>query len=63
MDLGDVAAFLYKFLYIEMPCARLMLKQVRELNLLRESNAELREENIKCFEDCRVSYSYSGFCH
>uniref|UniRef100_A0A7I4FVD3 Nucleoprotein TPR/MLP1 domain-containing protein n=1 Tax=Physcomitrium patens TaxID=3218 RepID=A0A7I4FVD3_PHYPA len=32
---------------------RTLQTQVRELNLLRESNAELREENKKSFEDCR----------
>ncbi|CAK9226319.1 unnamed protein product [Sphagnum troendelagicum] len=32
---------------------RTLQAQVRELNLLRESNAELREENRTNFEDCR----------
>lgn len=32
---------------------RTLQTQVRELNLLRESNAELREENKKSFEDCK----------
>lgn len=32
---------------------RTLQAQVRELNLLRESNAELREENKKGFEDCK----------
>jgi nucleoprotein TPR len=32
---------------------RTLQAQVRELNLLRESNAELREENRRNFEDCR----------
>lgn len=36
--------------------------QVRELNLLRESNAELREENRRNFEDCRVREILLVFC-
>lgn len=40
--------------------AHVMIQQVRELNLLRESNAELREENKKSFEDCKVSLFYAG---
>ncbi|KAG0605722.1 hypothetical protein M758_9G082700 [Ceratodon purpureus] len=39
---------------------RTLQTQVRELNLLRESNAELREENTKSFQDCKLSVFYAG---
>jgi len=57
----DVATCsLYKILDMGIFVGHAMREQVRELNLLRESNAELREENKKSLEDCRVSYFYSG---
>jgi hypothetical protein len=50
----------YRLLDIKILFANVMFQQVRELNLLRESNAELREENKKSFEDCKVGYYYAG---
>lgn len=54
LEFDVLSSFVFSLLPTQRDVVNVSL-QVREMNLLRESNMQLREENKHNFEECQVS--------